>query len=262
MTTYFKIKDFDNLELLCMQGQSKSFPEHFHETFCISLINQGIECMKIGNRHIYSEKNYISITNPYEVHSNPLVASELRLNFDTIYLSQELVDRYAQKSKLSFEKRSFKNLKLNDSFEELVNSIKDNKKERISNSLEQFIQQLVPYSTENLDSDHFCFKKEWDVVFSFIEHNYLEKITIEDIAGIANMDKYNFAKKFKNTTGMSPINYILMKRIFAAKSRISISTDITSLSYDYNFSDLAHFSRNFKRFIGLSPKNYQKGLLI
>lgn len=77
---------------------------------------------------------------------------------------------------------------------------------------------------------------------------------------MANINKFGFVKNFKATTGMTPMSYILMKKIFSSKKLIDPQSELTEIAYHYNFSDLAHFSKTFKRYIGLSPKMYQENL--
>ena len=81
---------FDNLEYISIENQTTDFPKHFHETFCISLIHNGVEQIDFDNLKLFNEKGSISITNPYEIHSNPLIDKNTCLKFDTIYLSNDL----------------------------------------------------------------------------------------------------------------------------------------------------------------------------
>ena len=78
---------------------------------------------------------------------------------------------------------------------------------------------------------------------------------------IANLNKFGFAKKFKIFTGMSPMNYILMRKIFSSKKLISPNSELTKIAYQYNFTDMAHYSKTFKRFIGISPKKYKETII-
>ena len=64
---------FNEIEYISIENQTTEFPKHFHETFCISLIYKGIEQIDFENQSLFSEAGSISITNPYEVHSNPLI---------------------------------------------------------------------------------------------------------------------------------------------------------------------------------------------
>jgi hypothetical protein len=45
---------FDNLEYLSVENQTTDFPKHFHETFCISLIHNGIEQINFENQSLFS----------------------------------------------------------------------------------------------------------------------------------------------------------------------------------------------------------------
>ena len=78
---------------------------------------------------------------------------------------------------------------------------------------------------------------------------------------MANINKYGFAKKFKVSKGMTPMNYIIMRKIFSSKRLINPSSELTEIAYQYNFTDMAHFSKTFKRFIGISPKKYQESII-
>lgn len=55
---------FDKLEYISIENQTTSFPMHFHETFCISLIYKGIEQIQFEDQNLFTEVGSISITNP------------------------------------------------------------------------------------------------------------------------------------------------------------------------------------------------------
>ena len=89
-----------------------------------------------------------------------------------------------------------------------------------------------------------------------------DKFELNELSKIANINKFGFAKKFKTFTGMTPMNYILMRKIFSSKKAISSNSELTEIAYQYNFTDIAHFSKTFKRFIGISPKQYKKSIIV
>ncbi|MEM8907575.1 MAG: AraC family transcriptional regulator, partial [Bacteroidota bacterium] len=92
------------------------------------------------------------------------------------------------------------------------------------------------------------------------EANLECKVTLEGLSRFMNMDKFHFVKEFRAKHGLSPINYVLMKKIFKAKALINNTTSLTQLAYRFEFSDQAHFSKQFKRYIGVSPRAYKKQL--
>ena len=81
----------NEISFISIESQNQDFPKHFHETFCISLIRKGIEKIELEDGFLYSPSNSISITNPYEVHANPVVDSDAKVSFDTIYISADFM---------------------------------------------------------------------------------------------------------------------------------------------------------------------------
>ena len=261
MTELVKLGAIEEVEILTMVDQKQSFPNHYHKDFCISLITEGIECMKVHERYIYSEKDHVSITNPNEIHSNPLVPTEKKLCFHTLYIPENIMMEVAGTKNIRFENRSFKDLQLNAYFLDLVRAAKYSGDEVQHQLLRKIINRLVEHSIDKIANDHLTFKAGWEQVITYVDENLKNKISLTTLSSNFEMDKFKFAKSFKYLFGMSPMNYVLMKRIFKAKEMISINTNLTDLAYEYDFTDMSHFSKQFKRFVGLSPKQFQKGII-
>ncbi|MDA9056999.1 AraC family transcriptional regulator [Flavobacteriaceae bacterium] len=252
---------FDDIEYITIENHTTEFPKHFHETFCISLIHKGIEQIDFENRSLFSEAGSISITNPYEVHSNPLIDSTSCLKFDTIYIPNDLMKHVLNGENILFLNRKINSEKANKLFVELKTALDTKNSKTIEHCLLRFVNTLKTYSQANeneyseLNFDSF---KQMD---SYIENHICDKFNLEKLSKMANINKFGFVKKFKASTGMTPINYILMRKIFSSKKLISQYSELTDIAYQYSFTDLAHFSKTFKRYIGLSPKKYQESLL-
>ena len=249
---------FDNLEYIRIESQTTDFPKHFHETFCISLIHNGIEQIDFGNQSLFSEKGSISITNPYEIHSNPLIDKNICLSFDTIYLSNDLMKYLLNGKNITFLNRKINCEKANQLFTELKNAMDTKNPKSIEFFLKQFVNTLKFHSQEN---EIEYAEQHLNEINSYIENNIYDKFCLDELSKMANINKYGFVKKFRASTGMTPMNYILMKKIFSCKNLIDSNSEFTELAYQYSFSDLAHFSKTFKRYIGVSPKKYQANLI-
>jgi AraC-like DNA-binding protein len=252
---------FDNLEYISIENQKTSFPKHFHETFCISLIHKGVEQIDFENQSLFTEAGSISITNPYEVHSNPIIDKDTYLNFDTIYLPHHVM-KYALKGKnIKFINRQITNKKANTLFLELKNALDTKNDEIIGFYLSLFVNILKFYSQEKKE-DYFGLNfNNFNKISNYIECNIYDKFSLNGLSKVANINKFGFVKKFKGFTGMTPMNYILMRKIFSIKKLINSNSELTEIAYQYNFTDMAHFSKTFKRFIGISPKKYKESLI-
>jgi AraC-like DNA-binding protein len=253
--------NFDDLEYISIDNQTTDFPIHFHETFCISLIHLGTEQIDFENQSLFCEAGSISITNPYEIHSNPIIDINRPLKFDTIYISNDLMKAALDGKNIIFLNRKIKSKRTNFLFVELKNAIDTKNPITIELSLRQFAKSLKSYAEEN--ENEYCTLNfdSFKEINAFIEKHICNKFCLNELAERTNINKFGFAKKFKSSTGMTPMNYILMKKIFSSKKLITSNSELTDIAYQYNFTDLAHFSKTFKRFIGVSPKKYKESLL-
>lgn len=243
---------------LSFKNQKEAFPLHYHPEFCISLIKSGVELINIGAKQFVGNVNDITITHPYELHSNPLYSSTNLLSFDTLYISDETVRAILpQGQTLHFENRVIRNDELNELFGNLMN-LEASPDESL---LQRFILHLSSFADLSTELKIKKPLEYWDSIDTYIEQNIKEIISLEQLADIVNLNKYSFARKFKETTGISPIHYTLMKKVFHCKKTITKKCSIIEKAYEYNFTDTSHFSKSFKKFIGIRPKIYQKEFL-
>ena len=91
------------------------------------------------------------------------------------------------------------------------------------------------------------------------KNNYMEKITIEDVAKEVNLSQSHFMKYFKNTMGTSFIDYLNEYRLTMA-SRLLISSDssILDIAAEVGFDNLSYFNRSFKKRFQQTPREYRK----
>ena len=251
---------FDNLEYISIENQTTSFPKHFHKTFCISLIHKGIEQIDFENQSLFTEAGSISITNPYEVHSNPLIDNDSYLKFDTIYIPNDVMKHVLNGKNIKFINRQITSKKANQLLLELKNALDTKNETVIEFTLSQFVNVLKVYSQENEKEYSGLNFNSYHQINSYIENHIYDKISLDELSKIVNINKFGFAKKFRALTGMTPMNYVLMRKIFSSKKSIKSSSELTEIAYQYNFTDIAHFSKTFKRFIGISPKKYRESI--
>jgi methylphosphotriester-DNA--protein-cysteine methyltransferase len=63
---------------------------------------------------------------------------------------------------------------------------------------------------------------------------------------------------FRNSIGISPKHYALLKKFHSAVSRLKTSSSLTELALDLNYYDQAHFIKDFKSFAGVCPTVIKK----
>jgi AraC-like DNA-binding protein len=94
---------------------------------------------------------------------------------------------------------------------------------------------------------------------AFIENNYQKNIYVQQLAEMSFMSIRNFQRIFKDSTGLSPNDYLLDFRIQHA-SKLIAETDLAiyDISEQVGIADWFYFSKAFKKRFGISPTKYRK----
>lgn len=96
-------------------------------------------------------------------------------------------------------------------------------------------------------------------IIAYINENYLERITIDELAFIFKTNRATFCRDFKRTTGKTLVEFVNMKRFEAAKYKILNSAHtFTKISEELNFESIHYFTRFFKKMSGMTPREFRK----
>lgn len=92
----------------------------------------------------------------------------------------------------------------------------------------------------------------------FIETNYQEKISVDQLAGMLALGRRNLERRFKKATSNTVVEYIQRVKIEAAKKGFENSRkNINEVMYEVGYSDSKAFRTVFKKITGLSPVVYK-----
>jgi transcriptional regulator GlxA family with amidase domain len=93
---------------------------------------------------------------------------------------------------------------------------------------------------------------------NFIEENFKEKITVDELAGRFNLGRRTFERRFKKATTNTIIEYIQRVKVEAAKNDLENGRKtVTEIMYDVGYTDSKSFRDVFKKFAGISPNEYR-----
>jgi YesN/AraC family two-component response regulator len=99
-----------------------------------------------------------------------------------------------------------------------------------------------------------------DSTAAFIEENYKEDLTRDELAQRARMERYRFSRAFNKHFGKNVKSYVNTVRVNKAAEILSKNTDlsITDVAISVGYSGIAHFEKVFKKVYGISPNEYRK----
>ena len=92
----------------------------------------------------------------------------------------------------------------------------------------------------------------------FIEKNFQEKITVEQLANMVAVGRRNLERRFKKATSNTVAEYIQRVKIEVAKMSLESSGEnVNEVMYKVGYSDTKAFRSIFKKITGLSPAQYR-----
>jgi len=92
----------------------------------------------------------------------------------------------------------------------------------------------------------------------FIEKNYQERITIDELTSKFSIGRRNFERRFKKATSNTVVEYIQRVKIEAAKMSLESSREnVNEVMYKVGYTDNKAFRNTFKKITGLSPVQYR-----
>lgn len=92
----------------------------------------------------------------------------------------------------------------------------------------------------------------------YIRSHVGKDISLEELAGVANLSTYYFAHCFKEQTGFSPMEYVINTRLDQAKVLLALtSKSVAEIAYEVGYSSSSSLINIFVKRIGMSPRQYR-----
>lgn len=94
-------------------------------------------------------------------------------------------------------------------------------------------------------------------VEEYIHAHLDQNISLADLAGVAHLSEFHFARLFKQTTGLPPYQFVIHQRVERAKRLIAAGQlSLVQIAIEVGFSDQSQLNRHFKRVVGVTPKRF------
>jgi len=250
------------VEAYHFQGIMQKFPNHFHKYYVIGFIEKGKRYLSCKNKEYRIEQGDLLIFNPDDTHTCEQVDGKT-LDYRCINIQSEIM------SKAVFEIKGKEYLPyftsqvvyhselvyvLRGLHEMIMEGEKDFRKEETFFLL---LEQLINEYTQQADSTAEPKQSiEASVICEFLEEHYAENITLTDLCKLTGLSKYYLIRSFTKQRGITPYSYLETIRIDKAKKMLEQGVLPIDVALQAGFTDQSHFTNFFKKFIGLTPKQY------
>lgn len=258
---YWRVPHLDNLELLHAANITYKYPPHMHEEYSIVLMLAGTETTTCRGDSYTAFSGSVVLINADEVHSSKSVKTEYRIikvrSRALNEIALELVGR-------QLERPYFPKLVIDDPlvFRPLLDL--HLKLERNASALEQeseFISTMGLLLTRHT-MDHFVPQPRGKepryarLIGDFLRAHYAENVSLAQLTSITNLSPFHLLRVFRNQVGCPPHEYQTQLRIAHARKLMRKGVSLSEVAVETGFFDQSHFSRNFKRIVGVTPGQY------
>ena len=248
-------------------GTVSSLPPHLHEEyqFILAETMTGEYAYRRG-RHL-TPTGSLLVIHPGEVHSaRGLVDAQPHLPLRTFYARPALLKRAAEAesrsgSSLPFfpapvilDQQTFHAFRrLHHLLEETASTL-----EQETEMLHTFTRLAQRHAEERCEPrtpgrEHRAVQQARD----YLTTHYAEDVSLTRLADMTGLSAYHLCRVFCREAGLPPHSYQTQQRIARARTLLAQGQAIGSVALDTGFADQAHFTRKFKRLVGVTPGNYR-----
>jgi AraC-like DNA-binding protein len=252
---------------------SHVFDRHSHETFAIGTTFGGVQSFRCRGERRDSVAGHLMLFNPDEPHDG-WAGSSSGFSYRMLYVSvdgvSQLVDgitaaegRGPKLSHGTFSKPLICDPELAaqlaraaDDLLAPANSLQA--AERLSQVLREMFRRYA--GGRELDDQRPVANPRISRVRELLECRYSEDVTIATVADVAGMSRVHATRQFTSVYGMPPHAYLNQVRIRHAKQRLLEGMAAADVAADVGFVDQSHFTRRFKRSVGVSPLAWARAM--
>ena len=241
--------------------------QHSHHFTEIFYITNGSGMFTVDNITFPVKKNNLVIVNPNTPHTE---TGQPDKAFEYIALGLNRLE-FASENTLHQSDYIFQDLSRyqDDIYPLLKLLLKEvrNKNENFETVCQKLLEVLVIDIIRSTNSELIVRSsqvatRECLFIEQYIDEHFREDITLDSLSKLTFLNKYYLAHSFKNYKGVSPINYLIYRRIDEAKHLLETTNySVTKIAELTGFSSQSYFSQIFKKETSLTPNNYRKETL-
>jgi AraC-like DNA-binding protein len=243
--------------------------EHTHPawSFIISFDNK---CrILLRGKHLTPDPSTVFVlsdNDPHQELPSDIVARYIAVMIDTQYLRKQLAEYNLSINALTSGMTCMVNQRLVDAIKEFMTDYEEAApgfKQLLDAGGLKITHLLIRQLFDINKSDtKFLFSMSITRALEYLNSHYGEKISVEDLARVANLSTSHFSRVFKEQTSMSPVEYIMMIRLDCAKRMLRANEkSLSEIALDCGFNSSSYFYQCFTREFNISPSDYRKNFL-
>ncbi|MEM0979910.1 MAG: AraC family transcriptional regulator [Cyanobacteria bacterium P01_H01_bin.58] len=259
----WRVQALNDVECLKAVGINHAFGRHIHAGFGLAIVDQGRLAYRTEAGDHFLKPGDVLVINPGQVHWGGTVDGD-RYSYRIVYPDCETVARAIPGPEDSplpyFANNQIYNRPLARRIQHLLTALEA---EPITLAQETYLTTvLAELVTHHADRTADPLTLENQIVQrtrDYIEAFYPQNLSLTELANLAQMKPLRLLRTFRKAMGLPPHAYLLQVRIHHAKAQLAQGQAIADVAINTGFADQSHFTRHFKRFMGVTPGQYVSG---
>jgi AraC-like DNA-binding protein len=260
---YYRLPVCDSIEALHARFVTHRYPRHTHDYLVIGLVESGAQAYWYrGERHL-TPAGQIFLVNPGEPHTGESATPDGYV-YRTLYPQAEFVARIAKDIGNGSRRPQFRGAVLNDPV--LVSILSRLHRRLAGEGMRSECESLILSVLAHLIGHHSESpgtpkavgheRRSIRIAREYLEANFSEDVPLSELAAVASLSPFYFARAFEREVGVPPHAYLEGVRIRRAREFLDRGSDPVSTALAVGYSDQSHLTRRFKRFLGMTPGQY------
>lgn len=258
---------YDNdlgIEAYNLSGIVQKFPNHFHDYYVIGFVEGGKRHLWCKGQEYDLAQGDLILFNPRDNHFCAPINGDV-LDYRAVNINPDIMQNAVREITGKefmpyFTKNVIYQSDITQSLGDLYDAVladapKLEKEEAFFFLLRQVLQECAASFAEAEISEP---DEQIKALCSYMESHFSENISLDDLLTMTSFGKSYLLRSFTRQVGVSPYRYLQTVRIDRAKRFLEQGIAPVEVASMAGFTDQSHFTRFFKDFIGLTPKQYQK----
>ena len=257
----WRIPGFEAIELLRGLQVTQEYPRHWHEEIYLSATLSGTSYLDYLGTSERIPRGALAMVAPGDIHANRKIGCTFRCLFIEFPALQKSVEQFIERNipGLGFRSGLIEDQRTLVKFLQVHHSMEDGEPGLArDDSAFSFLHELAArHSTSNIPPPRsgnedfaICRTKR------FLDEHYAERVSLHELARWTRLSACHLNRSFRRKIGMPPHEYQLQVRILKAKSFLRLGRSISETASLVGFVDQSHFTRHFKRSVGVTPGKF------
>ena len=261
-----RIFNIGGMEIVHATYHNVIFPRHYHDRASLAVMMRGAQRLTYGGTSEPVQAGSLIAFNPGEVHANTILESDGWTCF-SLYMSQHTLTHLLAGDEARHDRPPvFRTPVIQDRgvFQALLQfhhavsttSLQLEIDTLLLTALEPIVERYTETTkpvSRSSQAPHAIMR-----VRDYLNTHYAQSISLAEVAQVAGMRPSSVNRAFRRHTGLPPHEYLINRRVAQACSRLDQGQTLVDVALSTGFYDQSHFSRHFRRIMGMTPAQYQQ----